>query len=73
MKYLVNPQGRAVSVDDKRLTDLLQKGFIEITKEQFIPGKLYSEFVGKTQYIPAAVSQKKTNTKKREFFDTTIV
>lgn len=40
-RYAVNTRGRAVRTDDRKLPDLLARGFSEISKEQFDRQKYY--------------------------------
>jgi len=56
-KYAVNTRGRAVRTNDRKLPDLLARGFIEISKEQFDRQKYFPEMDrGKTASLP--VNQK---------------
>lgn len=56
-KYAVNPRGRAVRTDDRRLPDLLARGFIEISREQFERQKYFPE-MDRGQAAPLPVNEK---------------
>jgi hypothetical protein len=75
MKYFVNPQGRPIQADESKLDNLLQRGFVEITKDQFSNGKYFPQFDrGPIDTTPSVKASKKvTQKEKRTHFTTTIV
>lgn len=77
MKYAINPRGRKIRVEDKDLSDLLLKGFREITKAEFELGeyvpnqdKGFSEpVIWKTELV----DNSNTKIQKRNYFKTRMV
>lgn len=74
MKYAINPRGRKIRVEDRDLQDLIQKGFIEITEEEFNKKEYIGQLDQGTKVENKLVQQiQNQNNKERSSFRTRIV
>lgn len=74
MKYAINPRGRKIRVEDRDFENLIQKGFVEISEEEFNK----KEYVGQLDQGPKVENKlvqqaQNQNNKERSSFRTRIV
>lgn len=70
MKYAINTGGRKIRVEDKNLPSLVEKGFVEITENEYLRSQ---EYISKLDSKPKEYQQKSTFKKERSSFRTWIV